>query len=94
MNDEILTVIREVLAPLVRADGGQLYLIEATSKRVMLHLSGKFAGCPGNDAVARKVLRPALAAISPDIKVEVSWGRLLPEGAQRVEEVVAPETLN
>lgn len=94
MSDEILTVIREVLAPMVRADGGELYLIEASATRVALHLSGKFAGCPGNDAVTRRVFKPALEAISPNIEVEVSWGRLLPEGAKRVEEVVAPETLS
>lgn len=93
MNDEILTVIREVLAPLVRADGGELYLVEATAKQVSLHLLGKFAGCPGNEVVARRIFKPALQAIAPKVEVSVTWGRILPPGAKRLEAIVAPETM-
>lgn len=92
MRDEIITIIREVLAPLVREDGGELYLVEANSERVALHLSGKFAGCPGNDVVARRVFEPALRAVCPKVKVSVTWGRLLPPGAKQVDLVVAPES--
>lgn len=86
MQDEILTVIREVLAPMVAADGGRLYVIQADSKQVSLHLAGRFAGCPGNQVATRRVIQPLIAAIAPDAEVTVTWGRLVPAGATRVDE--------
>lgn len=86
MQDEILTVIREVLAPMVAADGGRLYVIQADSKQVSLHLAGRFAGCPGNQVTTRRVIQPLIAAIAPDAEVTVTWGRLVPAGATRVDE--------
>lgn len=86
MQDEILTVIKEVLAPMVAADGGRLYVIQADSKQVSLHLAGRFAGCPGNQVTTRRVIQPLIAAIAPDAEVTVTWGRLVPAGATRVDE--------
>ena len=85
MRDEILTVIREVLAPMVVADGGLLYVIQADTKRVTLHLAGRFAGCPGNQIATRRVIEPAIAAVAPGAELTVTWGRLVPSGATRVE---------
>jgi len=85
MPDEILTVIKEVLAPMVAADGGRLYVIQADSKSVSLHLAGRFAGCPGNHVATRCVIQPLIAAIAPNAEVTVTWGRLVPMGATRVD---------
>jgi Fe-S cluster biogenesis protein NfuA len=85
MRDEIITVIVDVLAPMVAADGGRLYVVEADAQRVTLHLAGRFAGCPGNQVATRRVLQPAIAAVAPDAEITVTWGRLVPEGATPVE---------
>ena len=91
MREEIVSVIREVLAPMVVADGGEMYVVEATDTRVAVHLTGKFSGCPGNDVFVRQVFTPALAAIAPKVRVDVTWGHIVPDGAEAVPAVVAPE---
>jgi len=54
-KDEIARVVREVLAPLVRADGGDLYLVSVKETGVCLHVTGRFSGCPGNTLARRRV---------------------------------------
>ncbi len=76
---------------MVSADGGKMYLVEASELRVAVHLTGKFAGCPGNEVFVRRVFAPAVAAVAPEVEVDVTWGHLIPEGAEAVAEVVAPE---
>jgi Fe-S cluster biogenesis protein NfuA len=85
MQDEILTVIKEVLAPMVAADGGRLYVVQADSQQVSLHLAGRFAGCPGNQVATRRVIQPLIAAVAPGAEVTVTWGRLVPMGATHVD---------
>jgi Fe-S cluster biogenesis protein NfuA len=85
MPDEILRVIKEVLAPMVEADGGRLYVIQADSQQVVLHLAGRFAGCPGNQVATRRVIQPLIAAVAPSAELTVTWGRLLPMGATPVD---------
>jgi Fe-S cluster biogenesis protein NfuA len=83
-KDEILRVVREVLAPLVQADGGELYLVSVDDSGVSLHLAGRFAGCPGNTLARRRVLEPLIASAVPGAYLTVTTGALLPPGAQRV----------
>jgi Fe-S cluster biogenesis protein NfuA len=85
MQDEIISVIREVLAPLVVADGGRLYVLQADSERVTLHLAGRFAGCPGNQVVTRRVIQPVISAVAPRAELTVTWGRIVPSGATAVD---------
>lgn len=80
-QDAIERVVREVIAPLVRADGGELFLVQATDTSVSLHLSGRFAGCPGNTLATRRVITPAIQAVAPDAEVTVTSGVLVPSGA-------------
>ena len=82
---EISKVLREIVGPLVRADGGELYLVEANDEAVALHLSGRFSGCPGNTLATRRVIEPALFAVAPRIRVTVTSGPLIPKGAERIE---------
>jgi len=84
-KDEIVRVVREVLAPLVLADGGELYLVSVDDSGVSLHLAGKFSGCPGNTLARRRVLEPLIASAVPGASVTMSTGPLVPKGAQRIE---------
>ncbi|HEY6556488.1 MAG TPA: NifU family protein [Polyangiaceae bacterium] len=83
-RDEIMRVIREVVAPLIRADGGQVYLVNATADAVSLHLTGRFSGCPGNTLAKRRVIEPAIFAVAPGTDVTVTSGVLIPAGAELV----------
>lgn len=83
-RDPRLRVLTDVIAPLVRADGGELYLVELGDGRVRLHLAGRFAGCPGNTIVTRRVIEPALSAAAPGTEVVVSSGSLIPDGSKRL----------
>jgi Fe-S cluster biogenesis protein NfuA len=82
---EISKVLREIVGPLVRADGGELYLVDANDEGVVLHLSGRFSGCPGNTLATRRVIEPAIFAVAPRVRVTVTSGPLIPKGAERVE---------
>jgi Fe-S cluster biogenesis protein NfuA len=83
-KDEIVRIVREVLAPLVRADGGDLYLVSIEDTGVSLHVTGRFSGCPGNTLVRRRIFEPPLAAIGPGITVTLTSGPLIPAGAARL----------
>lgn len=84
MDQRLQEALRGIVAPLVEADEGELYLLEAGPEHVRLHLRGKFSGCPGNTLVAEEVILPVLRRESPGVVLDVSSGPLLPEGAQRV----------
>jgi Fe-S cluster biogenesis protein NfuA len=79
---EILRVIRDVVGPLLRADGGIVYMVQASDEEVRLHLGGRFAGCAGNTLTTRRVIEPAIFAVAPNAKVTVTSGPILPHGAQ------------
>ncbi len=83
-QDEIQRVVREVLAPLVHADGGELYLVSVAETGISLHVTGRFSGCPGNTLARRRIFEPPLAAVAPGITVTLSSGPLIPFGAERV----------
>ena len=80
-KDEIVRVAREVLAPLVQADGGDLYLVSVEETGVSLHVTGRFSGCAGNTLVRRQVFEPPLAAVAPGITLTLTSGPLIPVGA-------------
>ena len=67
------------------ADGGELYLVNASDEGVSLHLSGRFSGCPGNTLATRRVIEPAIFAVAPRVRVTVTSGPLIPKGAERIE---------
>jgi Fe-S cluster biogenesis protein NfuA len=59
-EETIRELIREVLGPLVRADGGELHIVSVAERAIVLHLSGRFSGCPGNTLAGRRGLEPPL----------------------------------
>ncbi|HMR05189.1 MAG TPA: NifU family protein [Polyangiaceae bacterium] len=83
-SGELDRVIRQVLAPLLVTDGGEVYLVEASTTRVRLHLAGKFAGCPGNTLVKNHVIEPAIHSVAPAALVELTSGAIIPTGAERL----------
>lgn len=79
---KIESLIEDTLAPLVVADGGQLYWVALSRGVLHLHLTGRFSGCPGNTLVERRVFEPLLRAAEPDLKLKLTAGASLPEGAR------------
>jgi Fe-S cluster biogenesis protein NfuA len=84
-TEGILGVLQEVIAPLVEADGGSLFMLRLEPDCVELYLAGRFSGCPGNDLVARRIIGPAIAAVAPDAVCTVTSGARVPSGATRIE---------
>jgi Fe-S cluster biogenesis protein NfuA len=77
----LLSVMDTVVDPLVRADGGELFVCELSPAKVVLHLRGRFSGCPGNTLAIRRVIEPALLVAAPRVTVSVTTGELVPDGA-------------
>ncbi|MGZ3421235.1 MAG: NifU family protein [Polyangiales bacterium] len=84
LPESVVRTLREIVAPLVEADGGVLYLVPRTNGGVRLHLAGTCAGCPGYRITTAEVIEPALRAAGVRGDIDVSAGWTVPEGAQRV----------
>jgi Fe-S cluster biogenesis protein NfuA len=82
--DQMIKVCREVIAPLVRADQGELYLVAVEPDQITLHLAGMCAGCPGANLTAKGVIEPAVHSVAPTARVVVTSGIRIPEGASLV----------
>lgn len=82
--DQMLKVCREVIAPLVRADQGEIYLVAVEPDQITLHLAGLCAGCPGVNLTVKGVIEPAVHAVAPTTRVVVSSGIRIPDGASLI----------
>jgi len=82
--DQLLKVCRDVIAPLIRADGGELYVVAVEPDHLTLHLAGMCSGCPGAVLTSRGVIEPAVHAVAPSARVVVTNGVRVPEGASIV----------
>lgn len=81
-REQILEIVRDFVSPLIRADGGQIYLVSVADRSLSLHLTGRFSGCPGNTLAKRRVLEPLFTARFPELKLEITSGPLIPKGAE------------
>jgi len=79
--DQLLKVLKDVLAPLIRADGGEVYVVAVEANHLSLHLAGRYAGCPGAPLVIRGIIEPAIRSIAPTARLDVSVGIKVPDGA-------------
>jgi Fe-S cluster biogenesis protein NfuA len=79
---QILELCRDVISPLLAADGGVLYIVSIDNEAVAMHLGGKCAGCPGAPTTTRLIIEPAVRSLGPTIKVTVTAGNRVPEGAK------------
>jgi Fe-S cluster biogenesis protein NfuA len=77
--------LSEFAIALVHADGGELYLVNATNDDVHLHLTGTCAGCPGATITRERLLEPAVHGAAPKAVLKVTTGYNVPTGALRVE---------
>ena len=82
--EQLIRICREVIAPLVRADGGELYLVAIEPDQLTLHLAGLCSGCPGATLTKRAVIEPAVHAVAPSARVVVTNGARIPEGASLI----------
>jgi Fe-S cluster biogenesis protein NfuA len=83
-REKLLKICEDILAPLIRADGGQLFVVAIEADSITLHLAGKCSGCPGATLTSTAIIEPAIRAIAPNIRVVVTSGFQVPEGAALV----------
>lgn len=83
-RESILKMCREVLAPLIEADGGEMYLVAVTADDIHIHLAGTCAGCPGSSLTAQSIVAPALLKVAPKSTLRLTTGWRVPEGADRI----------
>ena len=83
LNSPVKRLLDEVLGPLVERDAGELHVVEHSSSLLSLHLAGAFAGCPGNTLAIRRVIEPIVRAQHPGIRLSITSGALIPDGATR-----------
>jgi Fe-S cluster biogenesis protein NfuA len=84
LKEQIARTCREILAPLVKSDGGEMYLVRFDGDDVHIHLAGACAGCPGASVTGDKVILPALRTALPKLRVLVTTGVKIPIGAERL----------
>jgi Fe-S cluster biogenesis protein NfuA len=85
VNAQVIKALSEYVADLVKADGGELYVVSATVDDVHLHLTGTCAGCPGATMTRERLLEPAVHGAAPKATVKVTTGWRVPDGARKVE---------
>jgi Fe-S cluster biogenesis protein NfuA len=83
-KEQIGKLCREILAPLIRTDGGEMYLVRFDGDDVHIHLGGTCAGCPGASLTGDKVILPALRAAAPKVRIIVTTGVRPPDGAEKL----------
>jgi Fe-S cluster biogenesis protein NfuA len=82
--DQLLRICREVLAPLIRADGGELFVVAVEPDSLSLHLAGTCSGCPGRPYTTSAIIEPAIHAVAPSARVIVTSGANIPDGASKI----------
>jgi Fe-S cluster biogenesis protein NfuA len=84
-GESVVRVCREVLAALIEADGGRMFLVSASVDDIHIHLAGTCAGCPGSAQTTSRILAPTLERALPKAKLRVTTGWVVPSGALRLE---------
>jgi hypothetical protein len=77
--------LSEMLAPLVAAEGGQVYFEEVGDEEVSLHWAGRYAGSPAAGLLHEEVAVPLVQQVAPGTLVKWSSGRLVPAKAELIE---------
>src|SRR5690242_8725297 len=83
-QEKLLKVCEDILAPLIRADGGELFVVAIEADSISLHLAGKCSGCPGATLTSSAIIEPAIRAVAPAMRVVVTSGFQVPAGAAPV----------
>lgn len=70
-EDRAKKLIDEVLAPLMKADGGEIELVGIVDKRVLVRLAGTYSGCPSRSFTLTRIVEPLLKKwLGDEIRVE------------------------
>jgi Fe-S cluster biogenesis protein NfuA len=83
--EQVVKALSELAVPLVKADGGELYLVSVTGDDVHVHLTGTCAGCPGATMTRERLLEPTVRGVAPKLAVRVTTGWRVPDGARKLE---------
>jgi Fe-S cluster biogenesis protein NfuA len=86
-REQLIDLCRDVLAPLVRADGGELFVVSVGDDALALHLGGLCSGCPGAPLTSKTVIEPIARRLSSSLALTVTAGALRPPGAMTVEQL-------
>lgn len=84
----VAKALSDFAVKLVHADGGELYLVSATTDDVHLHLTGTCAGCPGATMTRERLLEPTVHGAAANLAratVKVTTGWTVPEGASKID---------
>jgi Fe-S cluster biogenesis protein NfuA len=84
-RENLVKVCRDVLAPLIEADGGEMYLVAISGEDIHIHLAGTCAGCPGSSFTAQSIVGPVLLKVAPKSKLRLTTGWRVPSEAERLE---------
>ncbi len=85
MDQQVIKALSELAVPLVKADGGELYIVSISADDVHVHLAGTCAGCPGAMMTRERLLEPTIRGVAPKASVKLTTGWRIPDGARRVE---------
>jgi hypothetical protein len=82
---QVREALSKVLAPLVAAEGGRIYLQELGESEFLVHWAGRYAGSPAVELLHNEVTLPLIQRVAPGSIVRWSSGRLVPAKAELVE---------
>ena len=85
MLEQVVKALAELAVPLVKADGGEVYLVSVTSDDVHVHLTGTCAGCPGAAMTRERLFEPTVHGVSPKLNVKLTTGWNVPDGARKID---------
>jgi Fe-S cluster biogenesis protein NfuA len=83
--EHVIKALAELAVPLVKIDGGELYVVSATAEDVHVHLTGTCAGCPGATMTRERLVEPAVHGVAPRANVKMTTGWRVPDGAKKIE---------
>lgn len=84
MVEQVVKALSELAVPLVRADGGEVYLVSVTAEDVHVHLTGTCAGCPGASMTRERLFEPTVHGVAPKLAVKLTTGWNIPDGARKL----------
>lgn len=74
VREKIEALFRDVLNPLIAADGGSMELVAVRDDVVVIRMSGAHQGCPSVSYTIQGVIAPAVSkAAGTAMRVEVTY---------------------
>lgn len=87
-RQQLLDLCRDILAPLIQADQGELFVVDASDDSLALHLGGTCSGCPGASSTIKTIIEPAVRTLPGAVRLKVTVGAKVPAGASPIERVL------